>query len=147
MKKFLLICLLLFPNTLFANEIKIINSVDFLSLLTKEQDKVIVVNFFASWCPPCIVEMPDFIKIREEYDESELLIIGLSVDENKKDIENFIAKHNINYPVYRPSYELSAAYRVSSIPHTIIYTNGLKQIYNRAGIINYNNMKRFIEFK
>ncbi len=146
MKKILFLLLFLFmANISHAKEIKTLNSSEFLSLITSEKEKIIIVNFFATWCPPCIIEIPDFVKIREEYPHSELTIIALSVDEDHNALENFMKDSIINYPVYKASEELTFAYRVSSIPHTIIYSKDLKQIYNKANILNYRQLKSIIE--
>ncbi|MFA6283538.1 MAG: TlpA disulfide reductase family protein [Desulfurivibrionaceae bacterium] len=62
--------------------------------------KVILINFFATWCPPCRQEIPDFIKVQKEYGPKGFTIIGFSVDEGGSSLVNkFVQKMQINYPV------------------------------------------------
>ncbi len=144
-KLFFLILFVFMANISYANQIKTLTSSELLSLITNEKEKIIIVNFFATWCPPCIIEIPDFIRIREEYPHSEVAIIALSIDEDLQALQNFVQERNINFPVYKANEELTFAYRVNAIPHTIIYSKELKQIYNKANILNYNSLKIIIE--
>ena len=62
-------------------------------------DKVVLVNFWATWCPPCIAEIPDLIELQNQY-EGRLQIIGLSLDEGSvDDVKRFVQEKKINYPV------------------------------------------------
>ncbi|MFA6465548.1 MAG: TlpA disulfide reductase family protein [Desulfurivibrionaceae bacterium] len=62
--------------------------------------KVILINFFATWCPPCRQEIPDFIKVQKEYGPKGFTIIGFSVDEGGAAlVDKFTQKMQINYPV------------------------------------------------
>lgn len=82
--------------------------------------KVILVNFFASWCPPCKAEIPDFIKIYEKY-KDKFVIIGLSVDDDLQKAANFVVNQKITYPVYHAERALETKMNVSSIPVNIFY--------------------------
>lgn len=82
--------------------------------------KVILVNFFASWCPPCKAEIPDFIKIYEKHKDN-FVIIGISVDDDLQKGANFVVDQKIPYPVYHAERALEAKMNVSSIPVNIFY--------------------------
>ncbi len=118
---------------------------DFLALLNENKGKLILVNFFASWCPPCVKEVPDFVEIVKQYPEKEILIIGLSLDEDKKALQNFLKKNDVNYPIYYASRKLAAAYKVSSIPLNIVYDKKLKPIYNKIGILTYEQLEEMLK--
>ncbi|OFV97764.1 MAG: hypothetical protein A3F68_12885 [Acidobacteria bacterium RIFCSPLOWO2_12_FULL_54_10] len=61
--------------------------------------KVVLVNFWATWCPPCVAEIPDLIRMQDEYKDN-LLIIGLSKDIlPAADVKRFAMEHGINYPL------------------------------------------------
>src|SRR5215212_425288 len=61
--------------------------------------KVVLVNFWATWCPPCRDEIPDLIKLQQRY-KDHLLIIGVSSDEGPVDmVSKFAAAHRMNYPI------------------------------------------------
>ncbi len=60
--------------------------------------KIILLNFWASWCPPCLREMPDFIDIYKQYKDKDFIIIGVGIDDQKK-IAAFVKKLGVNYPI------------------------------------------------
>jgi thiol-disulfide isomerase/thioredoxin len=63
-------------------------------------DQVLVVTFFASWCPPCIQEIPTFIDLQKSYQDKGFSVVAFSVDEgNLEPLKNLIEKYGINYPV------------------------------------------------
>ena len=65
--------------------------------------KLLVVNFWATWCSPCVAELPDFAKAAKEYKDREVLFVGLSADfadQAKKRVEPFVKKKKVPYPVY-----------------------------------------------
>jgi thiol-disulfide isomerase/thioredoxin len=60
--------------------------------------KVIVINFWATWCPPCIREIPVFMALQEQYAEQGVQFIGIAID-NWDAVEMFVNEKNINYPI------------------------------------------------
>lgn len=63
-------------------------------------DKTLLVTFFATWCPPCIQEVPDLIMLQEKYRDQGFSVVALSVDEGgPKVVKRLIEKRSINYPV------------------------------------------------
>jgi cytochrome c biogenesis protein CcmG/thiol:disulfide interchange protein DsbE len=62
--------------------------------------KVLLINFFATWCPPCRQEIPDLIKFHDKYGPQGFMVIGISTDqEGAQLLKKFIQKMKINYPV------------------------------------------------
>ena len=62
------------------------------------KNKILVVNFWASWCPPCVEEMPALDKIQGEYDPKKMLIVGIGID-SPSNIRQFIETTIISYPI------------------------------------------------
>ena len=74
-------------------------------IIVKEHPgKIVIVNFFATWCPPCKVEIPNLIKLQEDY-KNDLVIVSVLLEEMKtnEDILAFIKEFNINYTVTNSS--------------------------------------------
>ncbi len=67
--------------------------------LTDFKGKVIILNFFATWCPPCRSEIPDFIELQKAYGDQGLAIIGVS-KEDVSTVKNFVESAGINYAVF-----------------------------------------------
>lgn len=67
--------------------------------LSEHRGKVVLLNFWATWCPPCREEIPDLIRLQEEM-SGDLLVVGISLDEKgRKVVEPFAKEYSINYPV------------------------------------------------
>ena len=62
------------------------------------KNKVLVINFWASWCPPCVEEMPTLDKIQREFDPKKTLIVGIGID-SPSNIRQFLEKTPISYPI------------------------------------------------
>jgi len=61
------------------------------------QGKILIINFWATWCPPCLKEIPEFIKIQDEFADMGLQFIGIAIDE-KSAVEEYLNTLAINYP-------------------------------------------------
>ena len=83
--------------------------------------KTLIVNFFASWCPPCRGETPDFIAAYEKHKDNNFVIVGISIDKKYKDAVKFIDEFGVTYPVYHGDSKLGAEMNISTIPTSIVY--------------------------
>ncbi len=100
--------------------------------LSDHKGKVILVNFWATWCPPCRKELPDLSKISTELKDKNFVMIGVSVDDNKEVLEKFLQTNKLPYTVvFEPTSELVNKYMETAgqnqnvVPQTyIIDKNG-----------------------
>lgn len=98
---------------------KDMNGADF--KLADLKGKVVLVNFWASWCAPCLAEIPEFIKVREAYHDKGFEIIGISTDDTPEQLRDFAAKYKTNYPLLQVTGEAEDAYGpVFGLPTSII---------------------------
>jgi thiol-disulfide isomerase/thioredoxin len=67
--------------------------------LSQWQNKALIVNFWATWCAPCVDEMPELSQLQNEIAPSGMQIIGVGID-SSANIRQFASKHNISYPLY-----------------------------------------------
>lgn len=90
--------------------------------LSDFQGKVLIIDFWATWCPPCRQEIPHFISLYDQYKSKGLEIIGISLDQNGvKTVSEFIAKNKINYTVLMGNEKVNDLYGgIAAIPTTFI---------------------------
>ena len=67
--------------------------------LSKMAGEVVLINFWATWCGPCRMEIPEFNELYKSYHEKGLEILGISVSDNKKQLKNFAKSFAVNYPL------------------------------------------------
>lgn len=100
------------------------------------EDKVVVINFWATWCPPCIAEMPDFQKLYDDYNTKvEFLFIS---NEAPEVISKFINEKDFTFKVYSPISEAPNTFDVSSIPRTFILNKKGEVVVDKTGAANWN---------
>lgn len=90
--------------------------------LSDQKGKMVILNFWATWCPPCQREIPDFIELYNQYKEDGLVIVGVSVDQTGwETIEQYIETIGIQYPVVMFTPDVVQKYdNFQSIPTTFI---------------------------
>jgi cytochrome c biogenesis protein CcmG/thiol:disulfide interchange protein DsbE len=91
------------------------------SHLSDLRGKVVVLNFWASWCPPCIEETPGLIEFQQRIAARNGVVLGVSIDEDEAAYEKFLAEKHINFPTYRdPSKRIATDFGTSMWPETYV---------------------------
>jgi peroxiredoxin len=104
--------------------------------------KVVLVNFWATWCPPCRKEMPDLDTLYMRFKDQGLVILAIS-DEDAGKVTPFIAERKISYPILLdPGHEVNALFAVRGIPKSFVYDRDGKLV---AQSIDMRTQKQFLE--
>ena len=105
--------------------------------LSQLKGKVVLLNFWATWCPPCRMEIPSLVKMKNTYQPKGLEVIGLSVEVNDKQpkeyFDRFISNSRINYPVGLASMETMRSYGINPIPATFFIDKSGRVAYKMEG--------------
>ena len=113
--------------------------------LAQWRGKVMVVNFWATWCAPCREEMPEFVRIQRELGPRGLQFVGIAADQADK-VDQFAKELNLNYPALIGGYgaiELSKTLgnRLSALPFTIVVDRQGMVAYTQLGPIKPDQLR------
>jgi peroxiredoxin len=103
----------------------------------KYRGKVLLIDFWATWCRPCIAEMPHVKEVYAKYREKGFEIVGISLDRQRSDLDSYIASNKIAWPQYFDgkywNNDIAKQYGVKSIPATFLI--------DREGKIRYKSLR------
>ena len=96
--------------------------------------KVVLIDFWASWCPPCLKSLPKYNDLRREIGTTDFEIVAINVDENTDDARKFLQKHPVSYPIAKdPKGILPGVFGVKAMPTSyLIDRNGVVQYVHAA---------------
>lgn len=108
--------------------------------------KVIFINFWATWCPPCLAEMPSINKFYEQYkSDKDVVFIMVDADSNLAKSEKYMEDRSYKMPVYSVASNIPETLFKGSLPTTIVFDKQGRLSYNESGAANYASSK-FIAF-
>jgi peroxiredoxin len=97
--------------------------------------KVLVLNFWASWCAPCVEEAPSLNEFAKTFKDQGVVVLGVSVDRNEQLYRNFAKRFDVSYPTARdPEQNLSYRYGTYKIPESYIIDRNGKVVRKYAGL-------------
>ncbi|HDR03800.1 MAG TPA: TlpA family protein disulfide reductase [Candidatus Marinimicrobia bacterium] len=108
-------------------------------------NKVLFINLWASWCPPCVAEMPDIERLYRKVSSDKILFIMLNIDKNREAAERFLARKSFDFPVWFPASLMPVELSSRSIPVTFVISPEGKIVVKREGMAKYNT-QRFRNF-
>lgn len=108
--------------------------------------KVIFINFWATWCPPCLAEMPSINKLYEQYkDDKDVVFIMVDADSDLVKSQKYMQGRGYKMPVYSVASNIPETLFKGSLPTTLVFDKHGRLSYNDSGAANYASSK-FIAF-
>ena len=108
--------------------------------LSKDRRQIVVLNFWATWCPPCVEETPSLEKFAERVQSQGVVVIGVSVDEDRKALQEFIGKYGITYAIgLDPDRSLSGRFGTFKFPETYILDRQGRVAEKLVGAVNWDD--------
>ena len=96
--------------------------------------KVVVVNFWATWCVPCIREIPSFNKLHQDFASKGVAVLGIGMDEEgAEQLKPFLAKHPMQYPVGVGSADMNQKFKLDALPVTLVFDRSGKVVKRFEG--------------
>ncbi|ADQ05160.1 alkyl hydroperoxide reductase/ Thiol specific antioxidant/ Mal allergen [Caldicellulosiruptor owensensis OL] len=110
--------------------------------LSDFRGKKVLLNFFATWCPPCRAEIPDFERFHRE--NKDVVLIGINIQEDKATVEEFLSLMGVTYPVLLDrDGKVSAQFGIEGIPTTFLIDENGKIVAKNVGMMTYEQLKKF----
>ncbi|MBI2118489.1 MAG: redoxin domain-containing protein [Elusimicrobia bacterium] len=104
--------------------------------------KAVVLDFWATWCPPCLEDIPHFKKLHQKYSDQGLVILGVSLDESGRDhVKEFVKENSISYPIAMSNDRIVKDFGgIRGIPTTFIIDRNGKTVEKLVG---YHDLEKF----
>lgn len=106
--------------------------------------KVLILNFWATWCPPCREEIPDFVEVYNEYESKDVQFIGVS-NEDISTLKSFVEDYDISYPILIDDANIMGKWGISAIPTTFVFDKNGQIIFKNVGMMSGEQLKNIIE--
>jgi peroxiredoxin len=108
--------------------------------LSDYKDKLILVNFWASWCGPCNEEAGSLESMYTKLRPEGVVVVAVSIDHHKKEVMSFVKKYSITFPVLMdPDENVASDYAITGVPETFILTPDYKLIKHIIGPLNWTS--------
>ena len=110
--------------------------------LSEYRGQFVVLNFWATWCPPCLEEMPSLNRLAEKYQGKGIQVIGVSVDENQEAYDEFLARNQISFVTLRdPAHNTSDLYGTRLFPESYIISREGRLLRKVIGPIDWTSQQ------
>ncbi|MEO7095227.1 MAG: redoxin domain-containing protein [Polyangiales bacterium] len=108
--------------------------------------KVVVVNFWATWCKPCQKEIPDLSKAYDKYKANGVVMLGVMTDSpDNNQLLNFQSDFEMSYPVVRANSDILVSYSYpEALPTTFIFDRGGKQVFSHVGPLHQEKLEQVL---
>ena len=114
--------------------------------LSAHKGKVVLLDFWATWCGGCKVEIPWYVEFDKKYRSRGLAVIGVSMDdEGMKVVKPFLAQKNIGYAVVIGNEALAKKYNLESMPLTLLIDRNGRIAVSHAGVVNKDDFESYIK--
>src|SRR5258708_17301840 len=104
--------------------------------LADRKGKVVLVNFWATWCEGCQVEIPWFVEFQKEYADRGLVVVGIAMDDDWKSVKPSIEEKKVNYPIVIGNQELGKQYGLIGMPLTALVDREGRIVDVHNGIVD-----------
>jgi len=109
--------------------------------LSDFKGKIVLLDFWATWCPPCRRAIPYLCEIYKDFKDKGLVILGISLDQEIEDLKEFLAENEIPYPILLADDNVRRLFEIEAIPTLFLFTQDGRVIYKEVGFAEENMEK------
>lgn len=114
--------------------------------LSDYRGKWVLVNFWATWCPPCLEEIPDLVELHEAHRRTDLVVIGVALDSTEKSVREFVSRFAISYPVVVGDYDQAQQVgEVNVLPTSYLYDPRGEMVSYQEGMLTRSSVESYIK--
>ncbi len=110
-------------------------------VLSQIRNKVLFINFWATWCPPCIAEMPGINELYQQTATDDVVFLMIATDEDFSKAERFVERKGFDFPIYKLASGVPAVLQSRVLPTTYIVGKKGEIVVKHQGMADYNNEK------
>lgn len=149
LRKILIGLLLALPLSGYAVDFSLEDMQGRIHRLTDYRGKWVLVNFWATWCPPCLSEIPELINLHDAHKERDLVVIGISMDSGSgRKVADFAVAHGISYPVVLGNRKIAAQIgKLEVLPTSYLYAPNGEQVSHQTGEVTRESVETYIKNK
>ncbi len=147
MKRYLLpLVLFLASQVAMAASFSISDTAGKVHRLSDYQGKWVLVNFWATWCPPCLKEIPDFVALYNARKTKDLMVLGIAVDwTDSKEVVDYAGKLAVTYPIVLGTDKTTAQFgELQGLPVTYLYDPAGKLVLRKVGIFRKPELEAYL---
>jgi cytochrome c biogenesis protein CcmG/thiol:disulfide interchange protein DsbE len=114
--------------------------------LADYKGKVVFLNFWATWCPPCRQEIPGFVEVYNAYKDEGLVILGVAVSDRENKVKDFVDKNDVSYPCAMGTNQIVRDYEPgNAIPATIVIDRQGKIYDKHVGYMDKSQVEKIFK--
>jgi thiol-disulfide isomerase/thioredoxin len=148
LRSLLLACLLLTTFNVAANEFAFRDMQGKMQRLSDYNGKWVLVNFWATWCPPCLEEIPDLVEMHNARSASDFVVIGVAMSSSRDSVNSFAQQLEISYPIVLGDNKIASQIgRIDALPTSYLYDPSGKLVSYQAGMVTRDAIESYIRAK
>lgn len=146
LRALLLACLLLFALGAAAHEFTLKDTQGHVHHLTDYRGKWVLVNFWATWCAPCLEELPDLAALYNAHKDTDLIVIGIAMEYPSTNVVlDFLRSHPLPYPVVLGDYKIAKQIgAVQALPTSYLFDQSGNLVSSQSGTVTRASVEEFI---